>query len=93
MTGFEASNSVQPHRNIRHYKLSKKMVRRNVPAIALLFAIIVFLCANHFLLLSSYKEIKYHLSLANSLIFADKQEMQKIVNDNAKLMERYRLLD
>lgn len=92
MAGFEATNSIQPQRNVRHYKLARKKSRGYIWVVAIMFILVVFLCATSYILLQSYKDIKNELSVAYKVLSTEKQTKQKIENDDIELQKKYQQL-
>ncbi|MEN6313013.1 MAG: 3D domain-containing protein [Clostridiaceae bacterium] len=92
MTGFEASNSIQPQRNVRQYRLKRKRIKTNLIPIIIMFVLVVFLCANHYTLLRSYENLKNDLSEAYTEINNEKQLKQKIDSEDARLKQEYEIL-
>ena len=93
MTGFEATNSIQPQRNVRHYRLAGKKSKIYLWAIVLLFILVGFLCANNFLLIHSYKNIRNELSQAYEVIRTEKQQKQNIASEETELKIKYQQLE
>lgn len=92
MTGFEATNSIQPQRNIRHFKLSRKKPKGRIWAVVILFILVGFLCANNYTLLQSYKDLKSDLSIAYKEISEIKYAKEKIVSEDTELQKKYEQL-
>lgn len=92
MTGFEASDSIQPQRNVRQYRLKRKRIKTNLIPFVMMFVLVVFLCANHYTLLRSYEDLKIDLSEAYTEINDEKQLKQKIASEDARLKQEYEIL-
>lgn len=92
MAGFEATNSVQPQRNVRHYKLARKKTRGYIWVVAIMFILVIFLFAANYIMLQSYKDIKNELSVAYKVLSTEKQAKQKIENDDIELQKKYQQL-
>jgi len=92
MTGFEATDSIQPQRNVRQYKLKRKSAKVNLLPFLIMFILAGLLCGNNYTLLCSYEELKNDLSAAYSEINNEKQLKQKMVSEDAELQKKYESL-
>lgn len=92
MTGFEASDSIQPQRNVRQYRLKRKKTKTGLLPFFIMFVLTGFLCINNYALLNSYEELKNDLSEAYTEINNEKQLMQKIINEDITLKQEYETL-
>lgn len=92
MTGFEATNSIQPQRNPKYYKLKKKMTKGYEWAVAGMFVMVVMLCINHYNLLHSYEQLKTQLTEAYVIINEEKTVQQKIAAQDTALKDEFRQL-
>lgn len=93
MTGYEASDSIWPQRNIRCYKLRQKKKRSNIWAITAMFAIVLVLCINNCMLLESYKDMKAGLALAQKTINEERAAKEQIETDDMELKHSYQKLE
>lgn len=85
MYGFEASKNIQPHRNIKCYRLVRKKTGSYLWAVIILFAIVGFLSVNNFLVLQSYKEVRDELDEAYKSINTAKLVKTDLINTNDKI--------
>lgn len=92
MTGSEAAESVQPQDNARCGKLEDKKPNSFIWAVAVMFVLVAFLCANNYILLNSYKEMKGDLASAYKLIDDERQEQQKLASTDNVLLENIQKL-
>lgn len=92
MAGFEATNNIQPQRNVRHYKLARKKSRGYIWVVAIMFIPVIFLFAANYIMLQSYKDIKNELSVAYKVLSTEKQAKQKIENEDTELQKKYQQL-
>ena len=89
MTGFEATNSIPPQKNPRHYRLVRKNSKSYIGAATILFIMVVLLCGNNYNLLNSYKVLKNELTTAYSELNKEKSEKQQIINEVDKMRKKY----
>jgi 3D (Asp-Asp-Asp) domain-containing protein len=75
MSMFEATENIQPHRNLKHYRLVRKKTGRYFWAVLILFMLVAFLCINNYFVLNSYKEIRNQLD--NAYLTIDNQRVVK----------------
>jgi hypothetical protein len=61
MSGFEAADGVQPHKNFKSYRLIRKKSDSYLWAVLILFVVVFFVCANNFTLLRAYKDMQSQL--------------------------------
>lgn len=92
MAGFEASNTIQPHRNARHYKLTRRRPKGYIGAIVMMFMLVGLLCANNYYLLHSYYDLKNELTVAFKEINTARVEKQKLVTADTILQNQYQQL-
>jgi len=92
MTGFEATDSIQPQRNVRQYKLKRKRAKVNLLPFVIMFILVGLLCGNNYTLLRSYEELKNDLSAAYSEINVEKKLNQKMASEDAELQKKYESL-
>lgn len=92
MAGFEAANTIQPQRNVKHTEFIRKSAKGYLWAVVILFILVGFLCANHYMLLNSYREIKGELSDAYKIVSAERNTAQKIAKEVNELQEKYKML-
>ena len=92
MTGFEVTDGIQPQKNTRHYRLARKKSKGYIWAVAIMFILTCFLCANNYMLLNSYDDLKSKLNLAYEQIDTEKQAKQKIVSADTELQSKFQQL-
>ncbi len=83
MSSFEAADNVQPRRQARQYRLGRRRKAGYLWAVLVLFAVVVFLCVNNYMVLQSYKGLKGQLSTtyqAMETVKADKENLGKSRN-------------
>jgi len=93
MTGYEASDNIWPQRNTRCYKLRQKKKRSNVWALTSMFFMVMALCANNFMLLNSYKNMKADLALAQRTIDEERTAKNQIKKEDSDLKLRCQKLE
>lgn len=92
MTGFEATDSIQPQRNVRYFKLTRKKSKGYIWAVVIMFIMVGLLCGNNYILLNSYKDMKDELAVAYKEISAVKNAKQKIASEDTELQKKYQQL-
>lgn len=92
MAGCESTKSIQPQRNGKHYKLTRKKSKGYIWAVAIMFILVGLLCANNYMLLHSYTDMKNQLSVTYKEISAERYAKQKIANEDSELKKKYKQL-
>lgn len=93
MTGFEASDNIWPQRNTRCYKLKQKKKSSNIWALISMFFLVMVLCANNFMLLNSYNEMKEDLAQAQKTIDEERTMKNQIKKEDTDLKYNFRKLE
>ncbi len=89
MSGFDASNSVQPQKNPRHYTIKKVKTSGHFWPAVTLFLIIILLCVNHCVLLDSYDRLKQDLVQAYSIIDGERAENRDLLKNENEMHKKY----
>ncbi|MDD2504613.1 MAG: 3D domain-containing protein [Clostridia bacterium] len=92
MTGFEASDSIQPQRNVRQFKLKRNKAKSSMLPFVIMFVLVGFLCANNYTLLRSYDNLKNDLSETYDQINNERQLKQKIASEANELQQKHKQL-
>jgi 3D (Asp-Asp-Asp) domain-containing protein len=92
MTGFEASESVQPQDDNMYEKTENKKAGNFIWAVVIMFLVVVFLCVNNYILLGSYKQMQSDLVSAYEVIKDEIKERQELVGADTVLNEKLRSL-
>lgn len=87
MSGFEAADNVQPRRQARYYRYSKRRKSGYSWAVFILFTIVIFLCVNNYLFLNSYYDLKNQLSEANSVLESVNSAKANLDDNKSRLEE------
>lgn len=88
MSGFQANNSIEPQKDQRYIGQGKNRHQNQLWVSAALFMIIVFLCANHYMLLGSYNMMKDELEKADSAVYREKTENRRLVKNENEMKAR-----
>ncbi len=88
MTGLEAAESVQPQDNTKCVKVEGKKTNSFIWAVVVMFIVASFLCANNYILLKSYKEMKADLVSAYESIKEERLKRQEITSTDTALLEK-----
>ncbi len=92
MSGFQANNSIEPQKNPRFFRLKKKKTQGYIWVSAVMFIMIIMLCGNHYVLLSSYNTLKYELAKANSVIHDERSENLRLAESETEQQDRIKKL-
>ncbi|MGE5612992.1 MAG: 3D domain-containing protein [Bacillota bacterium] len=93
MTGYEASDNIWTQRNTRCYKLRQNKKRSNIWALTSMFFIVMTLCANNFILLDSYNDMKADLALAQKTLDEERTAKNQIKKEESDLKYKCQKLE
>lgn len=85
MSGFEAADSVEPRRQVKHYRINSSKNSRYLYAVWILFILFAFLCINNYLVLQSYKDLKNQLTSAYRTMETFKKDRLELNQGNNEL--------
>ena len=93
MTGFEASNSIQPQRNKKNLRVKYKSLGSYLVAVIILFITVILMCANNYNLLRSYQNLKNELLTAYTALDGEYARARKIETEKNDILNKYTQLE
>jgi 3D (Asp-Asp-Asp) domain-containing protein len=88
MAGFEPADRLQPQENENIHKPVREKQHSFSWAVAVLFVIVVLLCANNYYLIDSINNLKNSLNNAYVLLDEEKLKKQKLADSDSLLAEQ-----
>lgn len=88
MSGFEAAESVQPQKDDSCIGLKIKRKNNFTWAFMAMFLLVIFLCANSYILLNSYGKLKNKLEIAYAAITEERHVKQELAETDTALADK-----